>query len=309
MVSSATLRRLRYEIPLTPWGTELSLDARYSSSEVVESPFDELDIESSFQSYQVGVAQQVYATPRTQLELGVVGDWRRSEVDLLASSFPFPGSGADDGRTTAAVLRFFGDWLRRDQQQVIAARVQLSWGTDTLNATSHADQTFEELGPGNRLPDSSFVSGLLQVQWVRRLGFGIETLFRTDLQIASDPLFAMERIAVGGHATLRGYRENQRVADQGVVSSIEVRIPVWRDSEGWGLVQLAPFVDIGHVWDHHAVLDDEKDTLASAGIGVRWTLPRWFSAELYWGKSLTNVETSGDPQDDGLHFMIRASVP
>jgi hemolysin activation/secretion protein len=131
------LKRYRgvYEIPFTPWGTLLSLDARYATSEVVKSPFDDIDIESEFQSYQIGVHQPLYTSPRTRVRVGVIGDWRRSETEVLGSSFSFPGSGAQDGEATASVLRFVFDWLQRDQNQVIAARSQISWGIDALGAT------------------------------------------------------------------------------------------------------------------------------------------------------------------------------
>jgi hemolysin activation/secretion protein len=301
----------RFTLPITPWQTRLFLDARYSSADVVEDPFDELDIESTFQSYQVGLVQPVYRSPSQQLALGVIGDWRRAETDLLGTSFSFPGSGADDGETTASVLRFFGDWLRRDPQQVLAARLQVSWGVDALGATTRPSQSFPPLPSGDELPDAHFVAGLLQVQWARRLDHGIETLLRTDAQISSDPLFPMERMAIGGYASVRGYRENQRVRDQGVVSSFEVRVPVYEDPEGWGLFQLAPFVDFGHVWDDSDTQsgDDDDDTLASVGVGLRWTQPGWLSAQIYWGQQLEHVSSSGDLQDDGVHFQIQMLAP
>ncbi len=221
---SEGLRRYRglYEIPFTRWGTRLSLDGRYAKAEVVKSPFDELDIESEFQSYQIGVHQPLYTSPRTRVEVGVIGDWRRTETELLGETFSFPGSGAQDGEATASVLRFVLEWLQRDQNQVIAARSQLSWGIDALGAT---------INRGDE-PDGRFVAWLLQLQWARRFGAsGIEGIFRTDLQLANDPLLTMEQIAVGGYSTVRGYRQNQRVQDQGVVAAIKVRVPVCRGPE------------------------------------------------------------------------------
>jgi hemolysin activation/secretion protein len=139
--------------------------------------------------------------------------------------------------------------------------------------------------------------------------YGIETLFRTDLQLSNGPLFPMERMAIGGYASVRGYRENQEVRDQGVVSSVEVRIPILDDPEGVGLFQLAPFVDVGHVWDHRDAVDEGEKTLASTGVGLRWTYTRWLSAQIYWGAQLDHVSTSGDLQDDGVHFQIRLVAP
>jgi hemolysin activation/secretion protein len=301
-----------YEIPVTRWGTLLSLQARYAEAEVVENPFEDLigGIASEFQSYQIGLLQPLFTSPRTQVQVGVFGDWRRTAVEVGDEYFPFPGSGARNGKTTASVLRFVFEWLRRDQKQVIAARSQISWGIDALGATVTSD---EDLNPALEVgddPNARFVSWLLQLQWARRFGpWGIEAIFRTDLQLANDPLFTMEQIAMGGYSTVRGYRENQIVRDEGVVSSLEVRVPVWRDPERLGTIQLAPFVDFGRAWDHPDRAGDRASTLASAGIGLRWSLSRFLDARIYWGQNLTSVVTSGDLQDHGVQFMISGHLP
>jgi hemolysin activation/secretion protein len=292
--------RGRYEIPFTRWDTRLLLEARYADSEVTESPFDDLDIESTFESYQVGLIQPVYRSSQTQVELGVILDWRQSQTKLLGEKFSFPGSGAHDGEATAGVLRFVADWLQRDRNQVFAARVQLSWGLDALGATTN----------GGDLPDGRFVSSLLQLQWARRFGsLGVEAIVRGDLQLTNDPLLSLEQIAVGGYATVRGYRQNQRVQDQAAITSLEVRVPIWRDPRRLGVIELAPFVDYAHVWNHKDRPDKRAKTLASAGIGLRWRLPRFFNARIYWGQNINSVESSGDLQDSGVQFLITCHFP
>ena len=307
--------RGRYEIPFTRWDTRLLMEANYADSKVTEDPFDDLDIESTFQSYQIGLIQPIYTSTQTQFQLGLIADWRRSDTKLLGSSFSFPGSGAEDGETTASVLRFAADWLYRDQNQVLAARVQLSWGIDALDATTHGDDQ----------PDGRFVSSLIQLQWARRFGsLGIETIVRGDLQLSNDPLLSLEQIAVGGYATVRGYRQNQRVQDQAAITSLEVRIPIWRDPRHIGIIELAPFVDYARVWDKSGrssgapnpedpesinLTKRKAKTLSSVGIGLRWTLPRFLSAQIYWGHNFNSVETSGDLQDSGVQFLITCHFP
>jgi len=296
-----------YEIPVSPWDTLLSLDGLYAEAKIVESPFDVPDIESTFQSYKIGVRHPVYTSPRTRVELGLTGDWRRTKTMVEGESFSFPGSGAQDGKATAVVLRFLVDWLRRDQKQVFAARSQLSWGIDAPGVT---------INPGDDpnlpswLPDGRFLAWLLQLQWARRFGpWGIEAIVRGDLQLASAPLLTMEQFAVGGYATVRGYRQNQRVQDQGVVGSVEVRVPIWRHPERWGVVQLAPFVDVGHTWNHPDRPESLAKTLVGVGVGLRWTLTRFLDARIYWGQNLTSVETSGNLQDKGVQFLLSGSFP
>ena len=314
--------RGRYEIPFTRWDTRFLLEGRYADSEVTEKAFADLGIESTFQSYQIGLIQPVYTTSHTQIELGVIADWRRSQTDLLGAPFTFPGSAAEDGEATASVLRFVADWLQRDRNQVLAARVQLSWGIDALDATTHAKRDREG---GAQQPDGRFVASLIQLQWARRFGdLGVETIVRGDLQLANDPLLSLEQIAVGGYATVRGYRQNQRVEDQAAIASLEVRVPIWRDPQHIGVIELAPFVDYARVWDQSGrssgarapedpigtnLKKRKAKTLASVGIGLRWRLPRFLSAQIYWGQNLNSVETSGNLQDHGVQFLITCHLP
>lgn len=292
--------RSRYEIPFTRWDTRLLLEARFADSEVTENPFDDLDIESTFQSYQIGLIQPVYTSPKTQFEVGIIADWRRSKTWLLGETFSFPGSGAQNGEATASVLRFVADWLQRDRNQVFAARVQISWGIDALGATTN----------GGNLPDGRFVSSLLQLQWAKRFGsLGVEAIVRGDLQLANDPLLGLEQIAVGGYATVRGYRQNQRVQDQAAIASFEVRVPIWRDPQRLGVIELAPFLDFAHVWNHNDRPEKRAMSPMSVGIGLRWRLPRFLSAQIYWGQDINKAETSGDLQDKGVQFLITCHFP
>ena len=54
-------------------------------------------------------------------------------------------------------------------------------------------------------------------------------ILRASTQLASDALLAMEKFVVGGHATVRGYRENQFVRDNGFAASAELRFPLFVD--------------------------------------------------------------------------------
>jgi hemolysin activation/secretion protein len=290
-----------FDVPLNRFDTSLTLATRYAKAKVVEEPFDTLDIKSRFQSYQIGLHQPVYQSPSSHVKLGVIADWRDTRTELLGARFDFPGSGSENGRTTATVLRFLFDWVRRDERQVFAARSQVSWGIDALGATVH----------GSKIePDAEFVSWLLQLQWARRFSFlDLETVFRTDLQLANSPLLAMEQIAVGGFSTVRGYRQNQVVVDQAVVTSAEVRIPIWRRPDLGGTISLAPFVDYAHAWDQEDRLFNRSRNLASVGIGLRWDMPRFVSARVYWGQDLVDAITTGDIQDHGLQFLVTLSWP
>jgi hemolysin activation/secretion protein len=106
------------------------------------------------------------------------------------------------------------------------------------------------VGCCEEIPDGEFFAWLGQFQWVRRFDpWGAQLVFRTDVQLAEDPLLSLEQFAMGGHATVRGYRENELVRDNGIISSLEVRVPLWSDTPGRPMVELAPFFDWGNSWN------------------------------------------------------------
>jgi hemolysin activation/secretion protein len=183
----------------------------------------------------------------------------------------------------------------------------LSVGLPILGASSH-DIPASVLGLGGlRQPDGQFVAWLAQLQWARRFEpWGVQAIFRVDAQLTSDTLPSLERFPLGGHLSIRGYRENQLVRDQGVVTSLELRLPIAPLEGRLGLFQLAPFADFGHATNRRNPTPDPTK-LASVGIGLLWRLGP-VDASIYWGHHLVSVDTSGYLQDDGIQFRVGVRV-
>jgi hemolysin activation/secretion protein len=289
----------QYEFPLDARGTQLLLRGEWSTTEIVEDSLAPLGIETDYVAGRIGIEHPVYRSLGTTVTLGLLADWRRATTcgfaDLVGFCDPLsaPSSGAVRGRTTVSVLRLTQNLLRRDRNQVIAARSMFSLGLPILGARS-----------GGVDPDGQFFAWLGQFQWARRYGsWGVQTIFRTDVQLSNDTLPSLERFPIGGHLSVRGYRENQLVRDQGVVASLEVRVPVWKHEGGRPLVELAPFFDVGYS-KARELSTPPPDTLPSVGIGLRLTPLRNLSAQLYWGYQIQKVRSSGDIQDDGIQFRV-----
>jgi hemolysin activation/secretion protein len=182
-------------------------------------------------------------------------------------------------------------------------RNTVSFGLDALDATDNQGPT----------PDGQFIAWLGQFQWAHRVPFfdrAAQLIARADIQLTDSPLLGLEQFALGGHATVRGYRENELVRDNGFIGSFEARLPVFTRSTGAPILELAPFVDFGRSWSKSRPTDGPK-VLASMGVGARWAVTEAIHAQAYWGDDLTNVDREGesDLQDSGLHFSISASLP
>ena len=126
--------------------------------------------------------------------------------------------------------------------------------------------------PTTNIPDGQFFAWLGQFQWTRRLtDWDLQSIFRLDVQLSSQPLLPLEQIAVGGRYSVRGYRENQLVRDNGLIVSLESRLPIVRNKPWADFVQLAPFVDFGRAWNTKLPTPDPK-MMVSIGIGLRWAI-------------------------------------
>lgn len=112
----------------------------------------------------------------------------------------------------------------------------------------------------------------------------------------------MERFSVGGVNTVRGYRQNQLVADNGILGSVEVRVPLTSDPK---VLQLVPFFEIGTVWNNREI-DPDPATIASLGLGSRWLITPDLSLHLDYGIPLISVGDRGNSlQENGLYFSVR----
>jgi hemolysin activation/secretion protein len=141
-----------------------------------------------------------------------------------------------------------------------------------------------------------------------------QMLTRFDVQLSPDPLLPLEQYAIGGRYTVRGYRENTLVRDQGFNASVELRIPIFERIQPAILIELAPFADVGRSWNNSregSFANTRPETLASVGVGVRTLLLRRVFGELYWGHLLKHIRDLGDSdlQDDGIHFRLGLTWP
>ena len=290
-----------YTLPITARDTRLSF--RYSRTEnaVVEEPLKLVDVESEAESAEVGLTHPVIRTLGRTLELGVTLAIRESQTFIDWGPFSYE-EGPVEGKSQVTAVRLVQSFVDRSPDTALAFRSTLSLGVDLFGPT---------IGGGDQ-PDGRFLAWLGQAQYALRLGdrFG-QVLLRGDVQLAEDRLLSLERFAVGGAGTVRGYRENARVRDGGYVLSAEWRYPLLRRETGDGpadILRIAPFMDFGDAWNRGE--SDSDDPLHSVGVGLLWTPSRWLDAEIYFAHDLNKAEDSAehDFQDEGVHFRVRLNA-
>jgi hemolysin activation/secretion protein len=198
--------------------------------------------------------------------------------------------------------------LWHNHNEVFSFRQVISVGVNAVNSTIFTGDKskVDAFNKHDILADSRFTAWLLQAQWAKRFSpLNIQTIIRADGQLAFDYLLAMEQFSVGGAYTVRGYRENQYVRDNGVLASFETRLPLYQSTKQQFFTMV--FADYGNAWNYEDQANAEE--ISSVGLGLRWTYTDWASAQVYWAHQLREIEYSGDAwQDDGFHVAIRVNA-
>ncbi len=281
----------RYRIPLNRYDTSIELGGRWTDSDLVEGLGEELDVTGEFWNFEVDLRQPVYRTPEIDLSVGTIFALRQSDTEIAGIEFNEVGD-----RTRVFVARVYQELLYRGRNQVFAARSTTHFGLPAFGSTN-SDR--------GSIPDGRFIAWLAQMQWLGRFDpWGIELLLRGEVQLSEDPLLGLEQYALGGHATVRGYRENQLVRDQGYSVSAELRLPLIRDRvDRRSVLQLAPFFDMGEAWNRNRPTPGQR-RLHGLGFAIRVEPRPFLRAELSWAHRFDDVDIEDGLQNDGVQFQI-----
>ena len=287
-----------YTLPLNPRNGTLTFNYGTTSSNVIERPFNILDIESASRYYDLTFRQPIVQTPTQEFALGLTASRRESDISSLLQREGLPASelspGADEqGRTRVSSLQFFQEWTSRNSREVIAVRSQFNFGIGAFDATINTNA-----------PDSRFFSWQGQAQWVRLLAEDTLLLVRGNMQLGDRALLPIEQFGLGGLGSVRGYRQDLLLTDNGVFATAEIQYPILRIPQWQGVLQVVPFFDVGSAWNSGRENPD-INTLASVGLGLQWRQSDRFTARLDWGIPLVSVDSRERTwQENGVYFSI-----
>jgi len=285
---------INYTLPVNPRNGTVSLTYGRTGSDVVEPPFDRLEIVGKSNRYELAYRQPLYQTASREFALGISGSLQESQTTLLGAREPLSPGADEEGRTRVSAVRFFQEWTQRSPRSVLAARSQFSLGLGAFGATVNSEA-----------PDSRFFAWRGQAQYVRLLA--PETLFvaRSDVQLANRVLVPLEQIGLGGFRSARGYRQDVLLTDNGLLLSAEVQVPVARFG-GANLLQVVPFVDYGRGWNSSGKDNPEQNNLLGVGLGLQLRLGDRFTGRLEYGVPLIDAGESSDRswQEKGIYFSL-----
>jgi hemolysin activation/secretion protein len=219
---------------------------------------------------------------------------RESDTTILNEGYPLSPGANEQGETRLSVIRFFQEWTNRGSKEVLALRSQFSLGIGALGATTN-----------EKPPDSRFFAWRGQAQYLRLLAPDTILLLRSDIQLANEALVPIEQFGLGGIDSVRGYRQDALLTDNGIFASAELRVPIVRVPEWNSILQVTPFVEVGTAWNSSGRANPDLNTLASAGLGLVWRTGDKFTARLDWGIPFVDLGLSKNTlQENGLYFTF-----
>lgn len=282
-----------WSMPISDKGTLAYFNFTEGDSWVMESPADNTDITSKVHNIEGGISHPLIENLQRKLTIGSSFAVRQNDTRLLGNSFSF-NEGVNSGHTQATVVRFFQEHIERREAQVLALRSTFSVGLNALGSTPQTNINF---------PSSEFFAWLGQGQYAHQvLDNGSQIVLRGHVQVSNSSLLPIEQIAVGGVNTVRGYRENELVRDEGFSNSVEFHYPLVGEPNAKQVLSLVPFVDYGGAWNRN----QSARYLLSTGLGLNWKFDQ-FNAEFYWAHKLNTPEINQhhDLQDEGIHFQLK----
>jgi hemolysin activation/secretion protein len=284
--------RVRYARPVRWDDTTLELFLDRQGYVVIEDPFADLDINGFTNSVGVGLKRPVLRDLRDEAWWSLSLAAKHSETELLGMPFNI-SPGYVNGELDLTLLRGGIDWVRREREKVFSMNAEIVAGLDALGATD-----------SNTGPDSSFLLLRANAAWLKRLNEDGHLLsIRGGLQIADGRLPSPEQWTGGGYGSVRGYRQNELVADSGAYANLEYRIPILED--GRTELHFIAFADGALGADAGG---GQRRSLASLGIGLSGSW-RSLRGEIHWGLPLTDDgNEDGNLQDHGIHFRLSAAT-
>ncbi|MBE9211473.1 ShlB/FhaC/HecB family hemolysin secretion/activation protein [Plectonema cf. radiosum LEGE 06105] len=288
---------VNYQVPVNPKNGTIRLRYAPSDSKITAPEFADFDITSDSQLYEVSYRQPLTRTPSEEFALSLAFTLQNGQTFLGGTPTPF-GEGPDSqGNSRTRIVKFGQDYIKRDLQGAWGLRSQFNLGLDIFDATVNSDSQ----------PDGRFFSWLGQIQRVQRLSKKNLLIAQAELQLTPDSLLSNQQFFLGGGQSLRGYRQNARSGDNGFRVSLEDRITIVDGTAETSSLQLAPFIEMGAVWNHPDNPNQlsNQTFLSAAGLGLIVQPTANSFIRLDYAVPFINLDDKGNnAQDEGFFFSV-----
>ena len=281
---------LNYVLPVSPTGGKFILSYSYSNV-VLGKEYQSLDLKGGANIGGIDYVQPLVDTPMWSMNM----DAGFNPEEIWTTE-----EGQSVGKNHLSLLHFGPNVTIHDNSGTTSLGDSFIFAVPEFMGSDNTHDfvdTFDVTRVQSFLWNSSLVARL-QTQWTK------------------DSLVSAQQFRLGGNDTVRGYDEGDTLGDEGVLESLEWRIPPYflpqswhvpfRPETYWQAVQFLAFIDAGTALNHDPEGDDKSRDLAGTGVGVRINLGKNMRASVDCGWPV-----GAKPQDGGRsarwHFGITIS--
>ncbi len=190
-------------------------------------------------------------------------------------------------------------------QTVVGVQAYYSPG----NLTDNNTDTF--FNASRTAAEANYAYARVSLERLTRLPGDFSWILRGVGQVADGNLLVSEQLGVGGFSTVRGYDEREANGDVGWLFSNELRSPPFSVARWCHLGKVEDQLQFLGFWDYGVAanridnpIEDPHVILSSVGVGVRYTVSRYFSLRFDYGWQLTDSGQS--PTGDNSRGHIGA---
>jgi len=294
---------LSFSVPVTRWDTRLSASYNNNLSNVVSEGLSGLDIENESENFTLGLRHPVFKDLKKEFSLSLRFNHKKAETRILDIDFLI-------APVSLSSLSFGQDLVYRTAKDVFVVYSNFDFGVDAF--ISDGDEPINAAGEET----IDFVTWLLQVQYLRRLQLlDSQLLLKASTRLADRAVPATEKFQIGGHSTVRGYRENTFTLDEAFLFSGEYQVPFFKlkvphisKDAGDGQMRLSIFYDYAIGEDKETSGPTPTQEISSTGLGLDWRMNATTYAKVLWGLPFRKIDFTNDSdlQDAGIHVEFSA---
>ena len=263
-------------------GTKMNLLYSSNAVKTVEGDFED-KIKGHANSYAIGFTQPLLVNETTRSELSLDYNHQYSKTDFMPSAdtrFNIVDDNVQDFALGFAITNYGASHVFYQKHSYV-------------RGYSKSEPVYGEYETQN------FGFYKFNAMYQKMYQAGQMWNLRADAQWSGNKgMVSSRQFYMGGMYSVRGYKENYLGGDSGFTFSAEYAVPVINRN-----TSAFTFFDYGHVYSN-AKSDEQKDVLASVGLGVRSTINQTFSASLTLGIPLQRHFMTEDVSSTRLHFIV-----
>ncbi len=241
-----------------------------------------LNVEGDSSTFSVSLWQPFIRSRRQNFSGGLTFSHKNFQTDILGTLVT---------KDRLRVLTFEVTFDQADRfQGITLMNFQFNQGINIFDATEPGSPNLSRADG-----KSDFSKILINIWRLQQLVSGWSFFTEAEAQWAFSSLLSAEEFAFGGPRFGRGYDPSEITGDHGIAFKTELQYSKNLTYKYLKFVQVYTFFDFGSVWQKGQFTGPSKrQSLASAGTGIRMNFTQWLSGYLEIAKPFDPVIAEGD---------------